>query len=125
MNEEEINKNLIENFIKSNPFDFKQGIISHCRQMDKLDVYEWVAEDELKIMNLQQENNRLKETYKDAKMVLGQNHRLKEEINKLKDRIEKAIELLEQPTPTYASCIKLLDEIEIKLKGEENNNLQN
>lgn len=56
MNKEEV---LIKNFIKNNPFDFKQGIISHCRHMDKLDIYEWVAEDELKIQQLQQENKEL------------------------------------------------------------------
>ena len=52
MNEKE-DKEFSEKFIISNPFDFKQGIIHHCRQMDKIDVYEWVAEDELKIQRLQ------------------------------------------------------------------------
>lgn len=51
-NEED--KIFLEKFILNNPFDFKQGIINHCRQMDKIDVYEWVAEDELKIQKLNQ-----------------------------------------------------------------------
>ena len=61
MSEEEVNKIWLEKYIKNNPFDFKQGIINHCRQLDKLDVYDWVAEDELKIQNLQQENQQLKD----------------------------------------------------------------
>lgn len=58
MSEED--KMFFEKFILNNPFDFKQGIINHCRTMDKLDVYEWVAEDELKINNLTKENQELK-----------------------------------------------------------------
>lgn len=54
-------KKNMEKYILNNPFDFKQGIISHCREMDKIDVYNWVAEDELKINELQQENKILKE----------------------------------------------------------------
>ena len=53
MNKDE-NKIWLKEYILNNPFDFKQGIINHCRQMDKIDVYEWVAEDELKIQQLQQ-----------------------------------------------------------------------
>lgn len=64
MNKEE-NKTLLENFIKSNPFDFKQGIISHCKQLDKADVYEWIAEDELKIQQLQINWNELKKWLKE------------------------------------------------------------
>ena len=54
-------KEFMKKYILNNPFDFKQGIISHCREMDKIDVYNWVAEDELKIDKLQQENRQLKE----------------------------------------------------------------
>lgn len=54
-------KEFMEKYILNNPFEFKQGIISHCREMDKIDVYNWVAEDELKIDKLQQENKQLKE----------------------------------------------------------------
>ena len=53
-------KEFMEKYILNNPFEFKQGIISHCREMDKIDVYNWVAEDELKIDKLQQENEQLK-----------------------------------------------------------------
>lgn len=56
MSEED--KLFMEKFILNNPFDFKQRIISHCRELDKLDVYEWVANDELKINQLEQENHR-------------------------------------------------------------------
>lgn len=44
---------------------------------------------------------------------------LYKEIEQLQQRIINATELLKQPTPTYASCIKLLDELEETLKGEE------
>lgn len=54
-------KEFMEKYILNNPFEFKQGIISHCREMDKIDVYNWVAEDELKIDKLQQENKKYKE----------------------------------------------------------------
>ena len=54
-------KEFMEKYILNNPFEFKQGIISHCREMDKIDVYNWVAEDELKIDKLQQENKQLKD----------------------------------------------------------------
>lgn len=54
-------KEFMEKYILNNSFEFKQGIISHCREMDKIDVYNWVAEDELKIDKLQQENKQLKE----------------------------------------------------------------
>ena len=52
-------KEFMGKYILNNPFEFKQGIISHCREMDKIDVYNWVAEDELKIDKLQQENKNL------------------------------------------------------------------
>lgn len=54
-------KEFMEKYILNNPFEFKQGIISHCREMDKIDVYNWIAEDELKIDKLEQENKQLKE----------------------------------------------------------------
>lgn len=76
MSEEEF----LEEFIKNNPFDFKQGIINHCRQLDKLDVYEWVAEDELKIQKLQQENQQLKEELKKYKQIYRENPTLYDEI---------------------------------------------
>ena len=54
-------KDFISNFIKDNPFDFKEAIIAHCRTLDKYDVYQWVADDEVKINNLLEENQQLKE----------------------------------------------------------------
>lgn len=54
-------KDFISNFIKDNPFDFKECIIAHCRTLDKYDVYQWVADDEVKINNLLEENQQLKE----------------------------------------------------------------
>lgn len=68
MNEED--KMLLENFIKSNPFDFKQGIINQCRQMEKADVYEWVAEDELKIQKLHQEKQKLERNWNELKKYI-------------------------------------------------------
>ena len=60
-------KEFMKKYILNNPFEFKQGIISHCREMDKIDVYNWVAEDELKIDKLQQENNQLKDNWNKLK----------------------------------------------------------
>ena len=54
-------KDFISNFIKDNPFDFKEDIIAHCRTLDKYDVYQWIADDEVKINNLLEENRQLKE----------------------------------------------------------------
>ncbi len=39
----------------------KRSVIWGCRRMDKADVYEWCANDEIKIKQLQQENQQLKE----------------------------------------------------------------
>ncbi len=58
-------KDLIEKFIKINPFDFKNSIISNCRQMDKVDVYEWIANDELKIHQLETNWKELKKWLED------------------------------------------------------------
>ena len=50
---------------KDNPFDFKEAIIAHCRTLDKYDVYQWVADDEVKINNLLEENRQLIEYLKE------------------------------------------------------------
>ena len=60
----EVNENWINTYIKNNPFGFKETIIHRCRQMDKADVYEWVANNEVKIILLQQKVNQL-ETNRD------------------------------------------------------------
>ena len=82
-----------EDFVKETTFEFKQGIINYCRKMDKLDVYEWIAEDELKIIQLQQENQQLKEDIKGYEqerqkiynsIPFKENKQLKEENEKLK-----------------------------------------
>lgn len=65
-------KEFMEKYILNNPFEFKQGIISHCREMDKIDVYNWVAEDELKIDKLQQENKQLKDNWNKLKEYIKQ-----------------------------------------------------
>lgn len=99
MNKEE-NKIFLEKFILNNPFDFKQGIINHCRQMDKIDVYEWVAEDELKIQKLQQENEKLKEKIENLTtlVVCGDTKQIKNtaqyKLEQLQQRIDKAIECI-------------------------------
>lgn len=74
-------KEFMGKYILNNPFDFKQGIISHCREMDKIDVYNWVAEDELKIDKLQQENQ--------IKLIMQENKQLKDNWNKLKKYIKE------------------------------------
>ncbi len=90
-------KKNMEKYILNNPFDFKQGIISHCREMDKIDVYNWVAEDELKINELQQENKILKENAENNDKVVDkvnfENMLLKKKNKQLKEVIDKAIEL--------------------------------
>ena len=82
-------KEFMEKYILNNPFEFKQGIISHCREMDKIDVYNWVAEDELKIDKLQQENKILKENAEHNNKVVDkvnwENMLLKKETKQLKD----------------------------------------
>lgn len=60
----EVNENWIDIYIKNKPFSYKGSIIAHCRKMDKADVYEWIAEDELKICQLKQKVNQL-ETNRD------------------------------------------------------------
>ena len=54
-------KEFFDKYVMDNPLSFKNNIIAHCRTLDKYDVYELVANDELKIMNLQKENQQLKE----------------------------------------------------------------
>lgn len=54
-------------YVMENPSSFKNNIIAHCRTLDKYDVYEWVANAELRIMNLQKENQQLKDNWKQAK----------------------------------------------------------
>lgn len=67
----EENKIWLEKYILNNPFDFKNRIINHCRGMDKLDVYEWIAEDELKINNLQSQLKAKEEVIKEAREVIS------------------------------------------------------
>lgn len=57
MNEEEF----FNKYVMGNPFNLKKSIIAHCRTLDKYDVYQWVADDEVKIKNLLEENQQLKE----------------------------------------------------------------
>lgn len=86
-------KEFMEKYILNNPFDFKQGIISHCREMDKIDVYNWIAEDELKIDKLQQENKILRENAENNDKVVDKvnwkNQLLKKENKQLKDNWSK------------------------------------
>ena len=69
----EENKIWLEKYILNNPFDFKNRIINHCRGMDKLDVYEWIAEDELKINNLQSQLKAKEEVIKEAREYIETN----------------------------------------------------
>lgn len=90
-------KEFMEKYILNNPFEFKQGIISHCREMDKIDVYNWVAEDELKIDKLQQENQQLKEDIKDVDIwnklyneQFDRNRKLEDNWNYIKKMLKEA-----------------------------------
>ena len=93
-------KEFMEKYILNNPFDFKQGIISHCREMDKIDVYNWVAEDELKIDKLQQENKILKENAENNDKIVDkvnwENQLLKKENYKIKDNWSKLKEYIKE-----------------------------
>lgn len=44
--------------------------------------------------------------------------KLQQENKELHNKIDKAIDLLQQYLPNYASCITLLDELEEILKGD-------
>ena len=93
-------KEFFDKYVMKNPLSFKNNIIAHCRTLDKYDVYEWVANDELKIINLQKENQKLKEQLKQKE-----------------DIINKAIEFIKKHNETigklYFKCsnIYLLSEI--------------
>ena len=74
---------------------FKKFIIGECRRMDRLDVYEWVADDELKIKQLQQENNQLKEkinTYENPEdltlMFMYCDEKAKDKIKDLNEKVD-------------------------------------
>ena len=72
MNKEEY-ENWFKYRININPCSFEGGIINECRKMDKADVYQWLVNDELKIIEL------------------------KEKVNKLETNRDEAIELIENP----------------------------
>jgi hypothetical protein len=59
----------------------KEVIISHCRQMDKSDVYEWIAEDELKIKDLQQRIDKAINILKGLRLIIPIQHEIKEGID--------------------------------------------
>ena len=94
MNDEDF----ISKFIKENPFDFKKGIIAHCRTLDKYDVYQWVADDEVKIKNLLEENQQLKGSLQTYEILLKanveENQKLKEQLQQKEDIINKAREYI-------------------------------
>lgn len=75
------------------------------------------------IEKLLNQNKKLKETYKDAKSILGQNHRLKQELTDYKERCKKAIEIINEgldfDNPQYAGetqeeLLEILDKKEGK-----------
>lgn len=70
----------------------KQSVICECRIMNKADVYEWCAGNELKNKQLQQENQQLKDQLQQQEEV-----------------IQKAIEKLQQCEKVIEEAIKYLD----------------
>ena len=96
-------------YILNNPFDFKQGIISHCREMDKIDVYNWVAEDEIKIDKLQQENQQLKNKWNKLKAYFN------ERIEVCDNRLSSPFCNFEKATKErliFTQCLEKLEELE-------------
>lgn len=124
-------KEFMKKYILNNPFEFKQGIISHCREMDKIDVYNWIAEDELKIDKLEQENKQLKEkmdcdlqwAFKYEKQVDNWN-KLKEYIKETKlKEFEKSYGKRYGKTFAQAEiivCNMILDKMQELAKGDSN-----
>lgn len=116
-------KEFMKKYILNNPFEFKQGIISHCREMDKIDVYNWVAEDELKIDKLQQENKQLKEELEYTIRIVEHNriineknkeiHQLKDNWNKLKEFVlKKQAVLFNTEYTCYSNILDKMQELE-------------
>lgn len=71
MNKEDFYKNYI---LEDIPEDekIKRYVINECRRMDKADVYEWCASNEVKNKTLAEENTNLKQALIDLKEILGQ-----------------------------------------------------
>lgn len=72
MNEE--NLIFIDRLIKDNPDYFKQEIIDHCRKMNNYEVYEWVANDEIKIQQLHKEKGQLQNNWNELKNWLEEEY---------------------------------------------------
>ncbi len=55
-----MNKWFYERYIKETPIEEKiRGQVrAECHYMDKSDIYEWITQDEIKIMNLQSKINK-------------------------------------------------------------------
>lgn len=81
MNEEEF----FNKYVMGNPFNLKKSIIAHCRTLDKYDVYQWVADDEVKIKNLLEENQQLKEQLELSEQI---REKQKDRMNRVKDKIQ-------------------------------------
>lgn len=79
------------------------------RIMHELYTFEDKTSDEVLLINGFQHINQLIPYIND----------LQQENQSLKDRMKMINELLKQYTPTYASCVKLLDEIELFAKGDK------
>ena len=69
-------------YVLENPFSFKNTIIQHCRELDKYDVLELVADDKLKIRKLLQENQQLR---KQVEYLRRSVERKEEKIDDLKE----------------------------------------
>lgn len=50
-----IDTKFYEKYIKEIPIEeqIRGSVRAECRHMDKADIYEWITQDEIKIMNLQ------------------------------------------------------------------------
>lgn len=75
-------------------------------------------EDRIEVELNQEEIQTIIDCYeKDVKYI----KQLEQEKKELHNKIDKAIDLLQQYLPNYASCIKLLDELEEILKDSNVN----
>ena len=91
-----MNDEYVHKYIEEHPYEFKQNIITLCKQMDKEDIYEWLVIDEREINRLLQENQKLKTEKEQLNSLVNscqeEIRRLKRELNALNVSEEEWLE---------------------------------